>query len=120
MKKFLTPLLLFCFCYSYSQNKSSGYFYVRTTDSLPFLNYGLGEDRLGGAKMTFLDSNVILKVIDSAFNKYKVQLSQFHSAFIEKKHVIAANNYSESPHLTGSWSVYGDTLYDFVAIQLGE
>ena len=70
--------------------------------------------------MTFLDSNVVLKVIDSAFNKYKVQLSQFHSAFIEKKHVIAANNYSASAHLTGSWSVYGDTLYDFVAIQLGE
>jgi len=33
----------------------------RTTDTLPHLEYGLGEDRLGGAKITFLDTSVIKK-----------------------------------------------------------
>ena len=61
------------------------FFYARTTDSLPFLKYGIGEDRLGGAKMTFLDSNVLLKVLDSFKTDYKVQLSQFHSAWINKE-----------------------------------
>ncbi|MEO6134208.1 MAG: N-acetylmuramoyl-L-alanine amidase, partial [Ginsengibacter sp.] len=97
-----------------------GYFYVRTTDSLPFLNYGLGEDRLGGAKMTFLDSNIVLKVVDSTADKYKVQLSQLHSAYIEKKHVTAVNNYRGNQHLTGSWKVFGDSLYDYATIQLDE
>jgi hypothetical protein len=47
----------------------------RTTDTLPFLEYGLGEDRLGGAKMTFLDTSIMIKAVDSIKNVYKVQLS---------------------------------------------
>ena len=38
---------------------------------LPFLKYGLGEDRLGGAKMTYLDSNILVKVADSIKDDYK-------------------------------------------------
>lgn len=120
MKKIFTPLLLFCFFSSCSQNISREYFYVRTTDSLPFLNYGLGEDRLGGAKMTFLDSNIVLKVVDSSADKYKVQLSKFHSAYIEKRHVRVEKEFSETQQLTGSWKVYGDSLFDYVTIQLDE
>jgi N-acetylmuramoyl-L-alanine amidase len=30
----------------------------RTTGLLPYLEYGVGDDRLGGAKMTCLDTNV--------------------------------------------------------------
>lgn len=120
MKKMLTALLIFCFTNSFSQNTSSDYFYVRTKDSLPFLKYGLGEDRLGGAKMTFLDSNVILKVVDSFQQDYKVQLSNLHSAYIEKKNVAPVPRIKNQPHLTDSWKVYGDSLYDYVAIQLDE
>ena len=120
MKKILTVLLVVCFFNSFAQKNFADYFYVRTNDSLPFLNYGLGEDRLGGAKMTFLDSNIVLRVVDSVKDNYKVQLSELHSAYIQKGkvHKIEALNYQQ--HLTDSWSVYGDSLFDYVTIKLDE
>jgi len=120
MKKILTVLFILCFLHSFSQNKLPQYFYVKTTDSLPFINYGLGEDRLGGAKMTFLDSNVVLKVVDSAGSDYKVQLSEFHAAYIEKQKVVRIDPIEEKQYLTNSWKVYGDSLYDYVTVQLDE
>lgn len=120
MKNLLTALFLFCFFSSYSQKDVSDYFYVRTKDSLPFLKYGLGDDRLGGAKMTFLDSNVILKVVDSFQQDYKVKLSDLHSAYIEKEKVIKVAPIESRQHLTDSWKVYGDSLYDYVTILLDE
>lgn len=120
MKKILTALFVFCFLNSFSQNISADYFYVRTKDSLPFLKYGLGQDRLGGAKMTFLDSNVILKVVDSFQTDYKVQLSTLHSAYIDKNNVTKVPRIKNQEHLTDSWKVYGDSLYDYVTIQLDE
>ena len=120
MKKILTAFFILSFLNSYSQKTLPDYFYVRTNDSLPFLKYGLGEDRLGGAKMTFLDSNIVLKVVDSVNDNYKVQLSELHSAYIgkEKVHKIEAINYRQ--HLTDSWKVYGDSVYDYVTILLDE
>ena len=104
----------------YSQIHAPEYLYVRTRDSMPFLNYGLGTDRLGGAKMTFLDSNIVLKVIDSIGVNYKVQLSQLHSAYIEKTLVKSLPSYTEKSHLTGSWSVRGDSSFDYVTVALDE
>ena len=120
MKKLLAVLFLLCFLNSFSQKNYPDYFYVRTNDSLPFLNYGLGEDRLGGAKMTFLDSNIVLRVVDSVGDNYKVQLSKLHSAYIQKGkvHLISPVEYDQ--HLTNSWNVYGDSLYDYVSIKLDE
>lgn len=98
--------------------QSDGSFYVKTNDSLPFLNYGLGTDRLGGAKMGFLDSSIILKVVDSVRSQYKVQLSENHSAWIEKKKVLPVVGINVRQHLSGSWKVWGDSLFDYVAIAL--
>jgi N-acetylmuramoyl-L-alanine amidase len=120
MKKFLTALFLFSCLYSCAQVKNPDYFYVKTKDSLPFLKYGLGKDRLGGAKMTFLDSDVVLKVTDSVRDDYKVQLSQFHSAWIEKAKVAKTLPIEEKQYLTSSWNVYGDSLYDYVMISLDQ
>ena len=120
MKKILTVLFIFSFSNSFSQNTTSDYFYVRTTDSLPFLKYGLGEDRLGGAKLGFLDSNILLKVVDSFRRDYKVQLSQLHTAYIEKKNVVKVPLLKNQQHLTDSWKVFGDSLFDYVTIQLDE
>jgi N-acetylmuramoyl-L-alanine amidase len=120
MKKAFLFLFTFCFFHSFSQKKSPEFFYVKTTDSLPFLKYGLGDDRLGGAKMTYLDSNILLKVTDSFQTDYKVQLSQLHSAYIDKKNVTRTEEVTKEQHLTDSWKVYGDTLFDYVAIQLDE
>ena len=93
----------------------------RTTDTLPHLEYGLGEDRLGGAKITFLDTNIVMKVVDSAKNVYKVQLSQNHFAWLPKKKFKEDSSVHAVPyHLTGSWRVYGEDRYDFVTILLDE
>lgn len=68
--------------------------------------------------MTFLDSNVVLKVVDSSGPNYKVQLSALHSAYIEKRHVKRADSVVENTVLTGSWSVYGDSLHDYLSVSL--
>lgn len=93
-------------------------FYVKTNDSLPYLNYGLGRDRLGGAKMGFLDSNIILNVVDSFHSQYKVQLSSGHATWIEKDKVIPVVGANVGQQLSGSWKVWGDSLFDYVAISL--
>lgn len=70
--------------------------------------------------MTYLDSNVILKVVDSFKTDYKVQLSQLHSAYIDKSNVSKTEAVKQEQHLTDSWRVYGDSLFDYVTIQLDE
>lgn len=100
---------------------TSKYFLARTTGALPFLEYGLGDDRLGGAKMGFLDSNIVLKVVDSFGIDYKVQLSKYHSAWIDKHSVQRLPSRRTAPYyLTGSWKVYGDSACDYVSISLDE
>ena len=121
MKKILALFLISSFSVAHSQTNSPDFFYVRTKDSLPFLKYGIGEDRLGGAKMTFLDSNVLLKVIDSFKTDYKVQLSQLHSAWINKDNVIKDTDVIiPLQHLTYSLKVTGDSLFDYVTIKLDD
>jgi N-acetylmuramoyl-L-alanine amidase len=93
----------------------------RTKGALPFLEYGLGDDRLGGAKMTFLDTNVVMKVVDSVKDDYKVQLSTNHYAYLAKSSFISDSTIHIRPYyLTSSWKVYGDDKYDYVNISLDE
>lgn len=89
----------------------------KTSGTLPYLNYGLGEDRLGGAKMTYLDTNVAVKVVDSVLGHYKIQLSKNHTAFLPignftRDSVPGSKDY----YLTNNWRVYGDSLYDYVSV----
>lgn len=113
-------LLLFFFIIS-SVTASSQSFYGRTKGRLPYLNYGLGEDRLGGAKITYLDSNVLVKVVDSNRGDYKVQLSAQHSAYLPKTAFRRDDSVKILPmYLTGSWRVWGDSLYDYVSVGLPE
>jgi len=120
MKSMLGVLFIFSFLQSSSQSVANSFFFVKTTDSLPFLKYGLGDDRLGGAKMTYLDSEVVLKVVDSSAGDYKVQLSRVHSAYIGKDKVVATNGGKTAQHLSDSWKVWGDGDADYVSIKLDE
>ena len=119
MRKYFSILFTVIALNSFSQN-TERYFFARTIGQLPFLEYGIGEDRLGGAKMTYLDSNVLVKVIDSFKTDYIVQLSKSHTGYIDKRSVVKAAATSDKIHLTGSWKVYGDSLFDYVNISLGE
>lgn len=119
MKKILLITGIIASLNAFAQNTQS-FFLGRTTGALPFLEYGVGEDRLGGAKMTFLDSNILLKVVDSFKTKYKVQLSKYHSAYVEKNNFTRDSLATIKNYLTGSWRVYGDSVYDYVTISLNE
>ena len=96
---------------------------VQTIGKLPYLEYGLGDDRLGGAKMTYLDSGIVMLVVDSADGDYKVQLSKNHSAYISKENVkLLPDKRPRSYYLTSNWRVYGNdtTGFDYVTINLDE
>lgn len=90
-----------------------------TKGRLAFLLFGLGDDRLGGAKIGYLDSMVMLKVIGKVGNKYKVQLSKYRTAYIEDDAVDFLPKGTYTPEsLTGRWSVYGDDKFDYVQLGL--
>jgi N-acetylmuramoyl-L-alanine amidase len=93
----------------------------RTAGRLPYLEYGTGEDRLGGAKMTYLDSGVLMQVVDSTQTAYKVKLSAQHAAYLPKQQFIRDTAARLLPtYLTTSWRVWGDDKYDYVSIGLPE
>ncbi len=106
------------FARSQSPNK---YLAGRTTGELPFLEYGLGADRLGGAKMGLLDTSIVLKIVDSTVINYKVQLSATHFAYINKSNVkLDSSIRIPSYYLTNSLLIKGDEQYDYVSIGLDE
>jgi N-acetylmuramoyl-L-alanine amidase len=92
---------------------------VMTKGRLAHLEYGIGDDRLGGAKMGYLDSLVQLKVIGKVGSDYKIQLAKSRTAYIPDDLVTLMPKGSFAPSsLTGSWSVYGDEKYDYVNLTL--
>ena len=90
-----------------------------TKGRLAHLEYGLGDDRLGGAKIGYLDSNIVLKIIGKVGTHYKVQLTKNRSAYIPEEHVDLLPKGSFTPEsLTAKWNVYGDEKYDYVKVGL--
>jgi len=98
---------------------------ARTTGPLPFMEYGIGDDRLGGAKMTYLDSNILVRITDSFATDYKVRLSNQHYAYIAKTSLIRQYKVPNripvhNFHLSGSIKVFGDTASDYVTVNLDD
>lgn len=90
-----------------------------TNGRLAYLEYGLGEDRLGGAKIGYLDSMVQLKIIGKVDKDYKIQLAQNRTAYIPEDLVSLKPKGSFIPaSLTTSWRVSGDSAFDYVSIGL--
>jgi N-acetylmuramoyl-L-alanine amidase len=93
----------------------------RVQGNWPFLEYGLGQDRLGGAKIGYIDTSILVQVIDSTINRYRIQLSKNHFAYIDKSYVKKDSTLPIRPYyLTNSWLVHGDEHYDYVTISLDE
>ena len=93
----------------------------KTQGALPFLKYGPGVDRLGGAKMTYLDTTILLQIIDSLKDDYIVRLSKNHEALIPKENVLFIPAVKRPDYyLTSSWKVSGDEKYDYVSVGLDE
>jgi N-acetylmuramoyl-L-alanine amidase len=123
MKQLILTFCILTSIHSIAQNNNSNFvYYGRTTGKLPALSYGMGEDRLGGAKMGYIDTNVLLKIVDSVKDMYTIQLSKFHTALIEKSYVKpdSSSPIKKPYHLTGSFISKGDSLFDYVNIYLDE
>lgn len=91
----------------------------KTAGDDPILKYGLGSDRLGGARMGSLDTGVVLNITGKADGDYRVQLSKTLSAWIPQEYVklLPAGTFPPSS-LTGSWRVWGDDRFDYLSVAL--
>jgi N-acetylmuramoyl-L-alanine amidase len=93
----------------------------RTIGALPYLEYGMGSDRLGGAKMGYLDTSILVRVVDSTIANYKIQLSAAHFAYLPKSNFKKdSSTRLQSYYLTNTFTVTGDEKYDYVNIALDE
>ncbi len=94
---------------------------LTTGDQAP-LFYGLGTDRLGGARMGHLDNNVKLEVTGKMQDMYRVRLSEQVQAYIPATNLRLQKGVHFRPYsITGSWAVYTDSVnYDYVTIGLSE
>jgi N-acetylmuramoyl-L-alanine amidase len=93
----------------------------KTRGNWPYLEYGLGQDRLGGAKMGYLDTGIVVRVVDSTINNYRVQLSTQHFAFLDRDFFKKDTTITPRPYyLSSSWIVEGDEKYDYVKLTLDE
>ena len=95
--------------------------YVRTKGAMAYLNYGLGEDRLGGAKMGYVDSLVLLRVTGKYKDQYRVRLTDGLSAWIPQN-LTQRDTLVKPPvqYLTTSWRTWGDDRFDYLSIPLPE
>jgi N-acetylmuramoyl-L-alanine amidase len=118
--RFLLGFFIFVLVVSAAHAQQDSSIIARSASRLTMLAYGLGEDRLGGAKAGYIDSNVLLRIIDSTRNLYKVKLSQSHVAYINKAEVKPGTARQKAFYLTNSWSIRGDENYDYVNINLDE
>jgi N-acetylmuramoyl-L-alanine amidase len=117
--RFSVPIFLLITIHATCQTNPDG-FIARSKGKLTMLAYGLGEDRLGGAKMGYIDTNILLKVVDSTKDQYLVQLSKLHRAYVSKNDIKKDTSKPRPYYLTNSWSVKGENDYDFVNISLDE
>ncbi len=122
MIRYFIPAFLLLSVNALSQNSvQSKPIAGKTVGALPYMEFGLGEDRLGGAKMTYLDTSVVVKVVDSTLGNYKVQLSQFHFGYLPRNNFKRDSSIKIRPYyLTNSWMVNGDDKYDYVSVSLDE
>jgi len=94
-------------------------FPVVVTKKGAYLNYGAGQDRLGGAKINFIADGIRMELMDSVGNLYKVKLSENNYAFIPKDYVEKTYPGTKPPFsLSGSWSVSNIGKADRVTVSL--
>lgn len=61
MKLFSLLIFLISIQLAHSQTPK----YIRTKGKLPQLAYSTGEDRLGSAKMGYIDTSIVLQMLDT-------------------------------------------------------
>ncbi len=92
-----------------------------TKGERPALDFGLGEDRLGGAKLSFINPQIKLAITGKVGGRYKVTLSENQEAWIQDDMVDLQPAGTFPPHsLTGNINVRGDEKFDYVTVGLND
>lgn len=92
--------------------------YVRTLPGA-YLQYGNGDDRLGGSKMGFVDDGIVLKTTGGKGSLYCVRLGEGRVAYLPKEYAEPAAVPEPAGAVnTGSWSVADAGDSDRVCISL--
>lgn len=87
----------------------------------PFLNAGLGEDRLGGAKLGYIQSGVRLQVIGKVGRQYKIRLSDAMTGWLPEDFAQLLPRETPQPRsFTGSISVTGTDAEDVINVSLSQ
>jgi len=107
---------------SFSQDSLRHFRFAKSVGKLPFLCYSLGEDRLGNAKLGYIDTSVVLRVEDSVKEQYLIRLSKYHTAYMAKADVQFDSAYTPKPfYLVNNWRAEGGTgNYDTLSINMDE
>ncbi|QES87863.1 N-acetylmuramoyl-L-alanine amidase family protein [Rhizosphaericola mali] len=91
----------------------------KTIGNYAYMMYGDGDDRLGGAKMSYLDTGINVQIIGKYNGLYKVALSPNHSAFIPVDHIQIQNTNTEYPEsLSANINVTPNSNFDQIKINL--
>lgn len=94
---------------------------AEVVDENAYLNVGMGQDRLGGARYGELEEGVKLNIIGRKDDNYKVKLSESLSAWIPVRFVKLKNEYaSPSESLTGNIRISGKEKSDLITLTLSE
>ncbi len=93
----------------------------KTSGAFPYLEFGKGTDRLGGAKINYLDTAVLLHITGLFDGKYRVELAPGRHAYIPERSVTLLSKGVFIPNsLSHSWRVWGDDKFDYVSISLNK
>jgi N-acetylmuramoyl-L-alanine amidase len=89
--------------------------------SRPYLNAGLGSDRLGGSKLGFLQAGVRLSVTGKMGTHYRIRLSETINAWLPEEYAKLLPPDTPLPRsLAGAISVTGYNSEDVVTLVLSE
>lgn len=87
----------------------------------PFFNVGLGTDRLGGARLGYIEPGVMLQVDGRAGRMYRVRLADDMTAWIQSRFIDIRSTSAPPPRaLAGSISTAGSPAAEVVSLQLGQ
>jgi N-acetylmuramoyl-L-alanine amidase len=91
------------------------------TGRKPFLNAGLGEDRLGGAKLGYIQSGVRVQVVGKVGRQYKIRLSDEMIGWLPEDFAQLLPPETPQPRsLTGTIGVSGNDTEDIVSVSLSQ
>ncbi|HVN47402.1 MAG TPA: N-acetylmuramoyl-L-alanine amidase [Bacteroidota bacterium] len=87
----------------------------------PYLNYGLGTDRLGGSKLGFLEAGVRVVINGKVGSQYRVRLSEAMTAWLPEENAKLLPPETPLPHsLAGAITAIGSGSYDIVSLALDD